>query len=162
MQNEQDILKKREEKLVESIDDIKNNVENLENETSRIQQEYKENENELDNVRQKRDKMEREKASINEKLSVLFEELKEMEIGIRDSAKEKEEYEVLQTLQKLFSGIYGRLSNLIDVRQARFKLAVAVGLGVNNDAVIVENKQIAMQCMDHMRKREGDISDSYL
>merc|ERR1712228_906079 len=84
--------------------------------------------------------------------------LKEMDLGIRDNSKEKEQYEVLQTLTKLFNGIHGRLCDLVEVRQKKFETAVSVGLGINNFAAIVENKQTAIQCMEHMRKiRRGNF-----
>ena len=54
---------------------------------------------------------------------------------MQDLARAWLQAEVVQTLMKLFSCIYVRLSDLISVRQTRFELVVAVGLGVHGLAL---------------------------
>merc|ERR1711902_232238 len=98
-----------DEKLTANIDTINENVVNLENEIKTIDIEYKENQLEFGNMTELKNKLNSERVVVSDKLQKLHHDLRFMEIGIRDNNKEKQQNEVLQTLQKLFSGIYGRL-----------------------------------------------------
>ena len=79
-------------------------------------------------------------------------QMKDMEVGMRDSAKEREQNKMLRTtLSKLF----GNIDLVVSVRQSRFELAVAVGLAIN-DVIVAEDKQTLKCCMCFVRKfRKG-------
>jgi len=152
VQNDLDILRKREDKLTLNVNAMDVEINNLENELDEILEERKKNESELKGKRLKMEQYDKERRELNERLNVVQTELSSLDLLLRESAKEKEQYLVLQTLQKLFSGIYGKLCDLVDCRQSKYALALAVGLGVNHDAIVVEDKQTAIECMEHMRK----------
>eukprot|EP01084_Bolivina_argentea_P186866 322003_1 len=152
LDNEHEIWTKKKHKLSANRDKMQQEMEDLAAEMVDINREHETTQKQWSNMKEKNGRLAQKREKINGNLQGLLNELKEFEIGIRDNKKELEQYQVLQTLQKLFSGIYGRLCDLVECRQKRFELAVSVALGVNNNAVIVENKEIAIQCMQHMRK----------
>ena len=55
--------------------------------------------------------------------------------------------EVLQSMMKLYSGVHGRMTDLVKAHQAKYNTAIAVALGRFFDAIVVENKNVAFQCI---------------
>ena len=152
IESETNVLAQREEKLKSNVDEMKESISKIESDMQSIDVDIGRNREELNQQKRVKQRLEGERKAVDDQLSSLHSELQEMELGMADSKKEKQDLEVLQSLQKIFSGIYGRLCDLVEVRQPKYQMAVTVGLGVNHQAVVVENKNIAKQCLEHMRK----------
>jgi len=151
-QKEIEILTQRKHKLVQSIENQTASIAALREEEKESATKYSKYSEQCEQLTAKQAELEKSRIDCNRQLEAIHNEVREMEIGMRESKKEKQELEILQTLQKLFTGIYGRLCDLVTVRQKRYNLAVAVALGLNHNAVVVENKHIAKKCIEHMRK----------
>ncbi len=99
------------------------------------------------------------KQHINQELEKIREELQKGSGFIQQNRRERENAEVLRTMTKSFNGIYGVMTDLVKARQQKYNLALAVALGTNFDAVVVQNKDVAIKCMKHMREvRKGRMT----
>jgi structural maintenance of chromosome 1 len=71
-----------------------------------------------------------------------------------DRRKNKDEERLLQAIASLkrhFPGVQGRLVDLCRPTQRRFNLAVTVAAGKDMDAVVVDTKQTAYDCIKYLR-----------
>ena len=96
---------------------------------------------------------------LNKALEKVRVELKELNIHARENEKDRQYRETLSTLTQLFRGVYGRLVDLVKPRQKRYETAAAVALGTNYNAVVVEDKDVAMECMHYLKQeRKGHMT----
>lgn len=73
-----------------------------------------------------------------------------------DHRKNKDEERLLQaisTLKKHFAGVHGRLVDLCRPTQRKFNLAVTVAAGKDMDAIVVDTKQTAFECIKYLREQ---------
>jgi structural maintenance of chromosome 1 len=80
-------------------------------------------------------------------------ELKEAKTDARERQRAEREQRVLDDLQRLFVGVHGRLVDLCEPTQARFKIAVAVAMQAHMDSIVVDTQQIAMQCISYLKEQ---------
>jgi len=75
----------------------------------------------------------------------------------RDDKKKSKESEkltaALEALKRHFPGVQGRLVDLCQPTQRRFDMAVTVAGGKNMDAVVVDTKQTAFECIQYLREQ---------
>lgn len=57
-------------------------------------------------------------------------------------------------MKRLFPGVRGRLADLIAPSQKQYKLAVAIGMGKNLDAVVVNSEATAFECISWLRENK--------
>lgn len=65
----------------------------------------------------------------------------------RESEREQKMKENLDSLKRIFPGVHGRISDLCKPTQRKYDAAVAVILGRNMDAVVVDKEQTAKECI---------------
>ncbi|KAJ1503860.1 Structural maintenance of chromosomes protein 1 [Coelomomyces lativittatus] len=93
---------------------------------------------------------------LNEKLVKLSEQLMDYKLNKRESEREKQFSELVQTLKNLFPGVLGRLSELCRPTQKKFELAVSLVLGRHVNAIVTDSQATAMECIQYMRsQRKG-------
>ncbi|EGB12562.1 hypothetical protein AURANDRAFT_70503 [Aureococcus anophagefferens] len=71
--------------------------------------------------------------------------------GGRGAAKEAERAERVATLQRLFRGVLGRFVDVCRPAQRKYNVAVAVAAGKFNEAIVVETRQCAVDCIRYLR-----------
>jgi structural maintenance of chromosome 1 len=59
--------------------------------------------------------------------------------------------EAVENMKRLFNGVRGRVSDLVDPSHKRYALAVSVTLGKHADAVVVNTEAAAIDCMTWLR-----------
>jgi structural maintenance of chromosome 1 len=56
--------------------------------------------------------------------------------------------DAIESMKRIFPGVYGRLVDLCKPSQKKFDTAVSVVLGKNLDAIIVDEKKTAIDCIE--------------
>ena len=59
--------------------------------------------------------------------------------------------EAIETMQRIYKGVYGKLADLCRPIQKKYALAVTVAAGKHMDAIVVESKQVAADCIRYLK-----------
>jgi len=59
--------------------------------------------------------------------------------------------EAIETMQRIYKGVYGKLADLCRPIQKKYALAVTVAAGKHMDAIVVESKQVASDCIRYLK-----------
>ncbi|KAJ7098698.1 condensin complex subunit SMC1 [Mycena belliarum] len=108
---------------------------------------------ELDNQQSERTKIAQLEAQANEQLQKVYAELLQAGVDKHESEREIKLKETLASLQRLFSGVRGRVVDLCKPSQRKYETAVSVVLGWNIDAIVVDTEKIAIDCIEYMRNQ---------
>ncbi|RUS31129.1 LOW QUALITY PROTEIN: hypothetical protein BC938DRAFT_478410 [Jimgerdemannia flammicorona] len=63
--------------------------------------------------------------------------------------------ENLDSLKRIFPGVHGRIIDLCTPTQRKYDSAIAIILGRNMDAVVVDKEQTAKECIQYMREQRA-------
>ncbi|KAI0266211.1 cohesin complex subunit psm1 [Gloeopeniophorella convolvens] len=109
----------------------------------------------LENQQSERTRINRLEAELNERLLEIHQKL--MQAGFDQKASEREAKlkETLSNLQRIFSGVRGRLVDLCKPTQRKYETAISVILGRNIDAVVVDEERTAIDCIEYMRNQRA-------
>ena len=103
---------------------------------------------ELDNQQAERTRISRLETEINEKLVDVHNKLLQAGVDQKESEREVRLKETLQSLQRIFPGVRGRVVDLCKPTQRKYETAVSVVLGRNIDAVVVDEEKTAIDCIE--------------
>ena len=78
--------------------------------------------------------------------------------GSRHSAREEKHFEAVEQLQHFFPGVKGRLSQLCEPTQARYRVATSLAMGRTMDAVVVDTKETAIKCINYLREHRMGVA----
>jgi chromosome segregation ATPase len=84
----------------------------------------------------------------NEKLQDVYQKLLQAGVDRHESEREVKLKETLKNLQSIFPGVRGRLVDLCQPTARKYETAVAVVLGRNIDAVVVDEERTAIECIE--------------
>ena len=114
----------------------------------------------VDSTQKELEKVQRESQQANARREALDVELEKIDATLRQASNEKrqnkEEERLLNSIQSLkrhFEGVHGRLVDLCRPTQRKYNLAVTVAAGKDMDAVVVDSKAVAMECIDYLREQ---------
>ena len=71
----------------------------------------------------------------------------------RASERETRQVEVLESLQRLFPGVAGRMVDLCKPIQRRYNVAVTAAMGRWMDAVVVDTQRTAFRCIEYLKEQ---------
>ncbi len=91
----------------------------------------------------------------NEKLVNIYEQLTQAGVDQQESQREARLKETLSNLQRIFPGVRGRVVDLCKPTQRKYETAVAVVLGRNIDAIVVDEEKTAIDCIEYMRNQRA-------
>ena len=104
--------------------------------------------------------VQRDEAQARTRREALEVELEKIDSTLRQAKNErrqnKEEERLLQAIQSLkrhFEGVHGRLVDLCRPTQRKYNLAVTVAAGKDMDAIVVDTKAVAKECIDYLREQ---------
>ncbi|XP_039303602.1 structural maintenance of chromosomes protein 1A isoform X2 [Solenopsis invicta] len=86
-------------------------------------------------------------------ITKIREQLSEIDIGNRQHDKN----ETIKKLKQLYSGVYGRLSNLCKPIHERYNVATTKVFGKKMEAIIVDTKHTAIRCIEFLKEHRLDI-----
>ena len=69
----------------------------------------------------------------------------------RQSKQEQKMNDAIDTMRNIFSGVHGKLIDLCRPIQKKYAQAVTIAGGKHMDAIVVETKQIAAECIKYLR-----------
>ncbi|EIE20863.1 RecF/RecN/SMC protein [Coccomyxa subellipsoidea C-169] len=92
---------------------------------------------------------------------VLTQKLEEGEAQLREAKADRKETErdrrmttAVEQLKRLHPGVFGRVTELARVSQAKYNLAMSVVMGRDLDGVIVDTKETAQDCIQWLRTNQ--------
>ncbi|KAK7467271.1 Structural maintenance of chromosomes protein 1 [Stygiomarasmius scandens] len=127
----------------------------LEETIAELQKELAKSKQELENQQSERTKISTLEAQANEKLQNVYHQLLQANVDKNESEKERRLKEMLSNLQRIFPGVRGRVIDLCKPAQRKYETAVAVVLGRNIDAVVVDEEKTAIDCIEYMRNQRA-------
>jgi structural maintenance of chromosome 1 len=90
-----------------------------------------------------RTKYENLKAKVDE----IESQLREVKADRRESERDAKLSESVESLKRLFGGVYGRMTDLCRPIQKKYNLAITVAMGKFMDAVVVEDDATGKECI---------------
>ncbi|KAI0274052.1 condensin complex subunit SMC1 [Russula aff. rugulosa BPL654] len=129
---------------------------------SDLENKIKENGEQLRKVKQQleaqqseRTRINRHEAELNEQLLAVHQKLMQAGFDQKETEREAKMKETLSNLQRIFSGVRGRLIDLCKPTQRKYETAISVILGRNIDAVVVDEERTAIDCIEYMRNQRA-------
>ncbi|KAJ1964232.1 Structural maintenance of chromosomes protein 1 [Dipsacomyces acuminosporus] len=101
------------------------------------------------------DRLVRLEVEINEKLSGVLKDLSQARADQRETAREARLKEVISALQRVFTGVHGRLSDLCRPTQHKYDASIATVLGRHMDAIVVDHQSTAIECIRYMKEQRA-------
>ncbi|CAK5262899.1 unnamed protein product [Mycena citricolor] len=125
----------------------------LEDRVSELQRDLTRTRQELENQQSERTKISQLEAQSNEQLQHIYNQLVQAGVDKHESEKEIKLKETLSSLQRLFTGVRGRVVDLCKPSQRKYETAVSVVLGWNIDAIVVDSEKVAIDCIEYLRNQ---------
>jgi len=144
-------LEGRKEDAERSCGELTQRKETLEKSLEKTRSELKEAESELATIQKAAAEYRTKRASIDGQLDTINNTLRQAR---DDRRKDKEEERILNAIAALkrhFPGVRGRLVDLCRPSQQRYNLAVTVAGGKDMDAIVVDTKRTAFDCIKYLR-----------
>jgi len=90
-------------------------------------------------------------AKLTTDLDEVSNKLKEAGEDRRRNKHEERLNEAVETMQRIFAGVHGKLVDLCKPIQNKYAQAVATAAGKHMDAIVVETKQVAAECIRYLK-----------
>lgn len=94
---------------------------------------------------------EAELLTLRTELDRLSDRLREAGDERRRSKQEERMEEAISTMQRIFKGVHGKLVNLCKPIQRKYSLSVSVAAGKQMDAIVVDSKNVATECIQYLK-----------
>eukprot|EP01138_Halocafeteria_seosinensis_P004483 gb/GECG01004586.1/.p1 GENE.gb/GECG01004586.1/~~gb/GECG01004586.1/.p1 ORF type:complete len:1187 (+),score=248.19 gb/GECG01004586.1/:1-3561(+) len=154
LETQQKDLESRKEEATTDKDSAEKRLESL-------QQTRKEEKEGLDSDLQESKQLRSELESDKKRQKELAAELEEVQGSLADakdarqkSNSEKQILNAVEDMQRLFSGVYGRMLDLCTPVSSKYHLAVDVAFGRYVDAVVVDTTTTAKECINYLRQHQ--------
>ena len=109
-------------------------------------------EKELQEVQKSSQAAQANKEKIDAELEQINKNLREAKDSRRKGKDEERLQQAIASLKRHFPGVQGRLVDLCRPTQRRFNLAVTVAAGKDMDAIVVDTKTTAFECIRYLRE----------
>jgi structural maintenance of chromosome 1 len=143
---------------LEELPSVSRRISALETMHGELQAEKKKYESERMEIEQANASIIAEKATLDEELAEIQEELKTARVAVSETERQTKMSECLQTMKRLFPGVHGRIIDLVQAAQDRYRLALTVALGANMDAIVVADQSTAIECIQFMKEQRIGIA----
>ncbi|KAJ1739879.1 Structural maintenance of chromosomes protein 1 [Coemansia sp. RSA 990] len=91
----------------------------------------------------------------NEKLEDVLKNLSQARAEQRESAREAKLKDMVSALQRVFTGVHGRLVDLCQPTQHKYDIGVATVLGRHMDAIVVDQQATAIECISYIKEQRA-------
>jgi structural maintenance of chromosome 1 len=126
--------------------------------SAKLRQALSDGERERQELRQSRDEVAEAIRSHQKKEQELRAELEVVSMQLRDAGddrrrgkQEERMSEAVEQMQRIFSGVHGKLVDLCRPIQRKYAQAVAVTAGKQMDAIVVDTKHVASECIRYLK-----------
>lgn len=142
----------------EELPSAKLNAETQKRRLQALELEHTQYDEELTRIAQQNRATIDEKQKVEEELAQVQEELKQARVDINETERQAKMDDCVATMKRLFAGVYGRVIDLIQPTQDRYRIAISVALGANMDAIVVADKATAINCIQYMKEQRIGIA----
>jgi structural maintenance of chromosome 1 len=91
-------------------------------------------------------------AQLSQQFDECESELREAKTDARERERAARESTMLADLRRLFAGVHGRLVDVCEPTQPRYKIAVTVAMQAHLDSIVVDTQAAAMQCISYLKE----------
>ncbi|KAG1680336.1 hypothetical protein FOA52_015426 [Chlamydomonas sp. UWO 241] len=95
-----------------------------------------------------------EREFLESKLSEIEGQLGDARADRRETQRERRMAEAVDAMRRLFPGVHGRLTELGQVTQRAYQLALAVAMGKDVDSVVVDSEKVALECIQYLKDQK--------
>lgn len=88
---------------------------------------------------------------LEETVAEVTQALRDAKADINQSGRERAFNTAYETMQRLFPGVQGRISDLCKPTQPRYREAVAIVFGKMMDAIVVDNERTGSECISFLK-----------
>lgn len=90
--------------------------------------------------------------TLERKIGDFTQQLRDARADMNESSRERSLNQALESMQRLFGdAVHGRLSDLCQPTQAKYREAIAVVFGKMMDAIVVENEKVGNECIRYLK-----------
>lgn len=146
-------LKLRVEQLEEQKRQLGSRIDRLREQIEEFRSDEREKRQYFDSLRtQRRDRTDR-KLELETEIEQIANQLRDARVDREQNERDLKFQESLESMKRLFPGVYGRLIDLCKVTRQKYGIAVTVALGRYADAVVVEDEKTAIECIGYLREQ---------
>ncbi|KAJ2109754.1 Structural maintenance of chromosomes protein 1 [Coemansia sp. RSA 922] len=150
-----DALQSRREGLLASEHSYSQQRQSATSDVAGIEQEIQQARRDADAAKTEHERLVRVEIELNEKLAGVLKELSQARADQRESAREAKLKDTIGTLQRIFTGVHGRLSELCKPTQHKYDVGIATVLGRHMDAIVVDRQATAIECISYMKEQRA-------
>lgn len=144
-------LRNRKETAMNQVSTYKNRVEELAAQILNTEHEIGTLTHERQKLMEADTERDRIRQNLEQTLNGTNQALRDARADMNESGREKAFNSAFETMQRLFPGVHGRLSDLCKPTQARYREAVAVVFGKMMDAIVVDNQRTGSECIRFLK-----------
>ncbi|KAJ2158596.1 Structural maintenance of chromosomes protein 1 [Coemansia sp. RSA 552] len=119
------------------------------------EQEMQKARREVEDMKTAHGQLVRREAELNEKLEGVLGDLSRARADQRESAREAKLKDMVSGLQRVFTGVHGRLVELCKPSQHKYDVGVATVLGRHMDAIVVDHQTTAIECISYIKEQRA-------
>ncbi|KAI6660210.1 Structural maintenance of chromosomes protein 1A [Oopsacas minuta] len=135
LQNRLDHLDSYLETNIQNLDQLKHEKESIEREVSQANLRCKE---------------------LNEVMERINDDLKDARVDRHESSRSQRKAENLDSMKRLFPGVYGRVIELTEPIHRKYAVALTKVLGKNMDAIIVDTENTGKECIQYLKEMRAE------
>jgi len=144
-------LVEKKKKAEDGNTQLSERMEQLNVDIQEQQEKLDEKQKSLSSFSAQKDDLKKKETKLQERIYRSEEVLQDAKADKRESKNESRSRESLDTLQRLFPGVKGRVIDLCKISDRKYNLAVTVTMGKDMDSVVVDTKETAMQCIEYLK-----------
>eukprot|EP00814_Leptocylindrus_danicus_P018697 CAMPEP_0116038318 /NCGR_PEP_ID=MMETSP0321-20121206/22716_1 /TAXON_ID=163516 /ORGANISM="Leptocylindrus danicus var. danicus, Strain B650" /LENGTH=1452 /DNA_ID=CAMNT_0003516967 /DNA_START=35 /DNA_END=4393 /DNA_ORIENTATION=+ len=148
----------RKEEAQASVEEWTNRKKELTDKMKHFSSDLRSGEKSLADIQRQQREAQNRRSAIEDELVQINAKLREAKDDKRRNRKEERLLQALNTLKRHFPGVQGRLADLCRPTQRRFNLAVTVAGGKNMDAVVVDTRATAQDCIKYLREQRIGVA----
>lgn len=137
---------------------IQKRVDLLDEQAEKIRTELQLQRKERDTIQEKNNEVVTQKTAREAELAEVQEELKKARVDNNESERQIKMTECVNTMRRLFSGVHGRIIDLIEPTQDRYRVAIPIALGAHMDAIVVADHATAINCIQYMKEQRIGVA----
>ncbi|KAJ2389456.1 Structural maintenance of chromosomes protein 1 [Coemansia sp. RSA 2611] len=120
-----------------------------------VEREMQQARRDADAAKAEHERLVRVEIELNEKLEGVLKDLSQARAEQRETAREARLKDMVGALQRVFSGVHGRLAELCSPTQHKYDVAVATVLGRHMDAIVVDRQATAIDCIAYIKEQRA-------
>ncbi|ANB11416.1 cohesin subunit SMC1 [Sugiyamaella lignohabitans] len=157
--NKRDEAKAKVAALQSEIADLKSSIKHISESINDDNESVVAKKSQLDKIISERSDKQRNISELNSQLATVARQLLDYNTSVRESEKTIKLKEDTESLKRLFPGVKGLISDLLEPKERRYQTAVSTVLGRNFDSIVVDSQKTARECIEYLKEqRKGTCS----